>query len=249
MFMSTAAATDRAVDERRDVAALAVQHHQGLIRVKAAQRHRAGDVRTAVIDGCEKLHEGTNRLSVLFSSPLPDPCNALSKMTSIGTGLSETVRLATQLPITTIWLPASASGATCASAAVSELGADWIVCAAAGIPSASTEAESDRLAASLPYVMNIPCSERLPTVLIGRHRMTSPSSSKATTAAPGICRHSVAARPHRTARGMMGNQHARQPAPNCKPTDGIFQIFQNGAAYRTRTCDPRITNAMLYQLS
>ena len=185
MFMSTAAATDRAVDERRDVAALAVQHHQGLIRVKAAQRHRAGDVRTAVIDGCEKLHEGTNRLSVLFSSPLPDPCNALSKMTSIGTGLSETVRLATQLPITTIWLPASASGATCASAAVSELGADWIVCAAAGIPSASTEAESDRLAASLPYVMNIACSERLPTVLIGRHRMTSPSSSKATTAVAG----------------------------------------------------------------
>ncbi len=26
-------------------------------------------------------------------------------------------------------------------------------------------------------------------------------------------------------------------------------IGKNGAAYRTRTCDPRITNAMLYQLS
>ena len=26
-------------------------------------------------------------------------------------------------------------------------------------------------------------------------------------------------------------------------------IGANGAAYRTRTCDPRITNAMLYQLS
>ena len=26
-------------------------------------------------------------------------------------------------------------------------------------------------------------------------------------------------------------------------------LTENGAAYRTRTCDPRITNAMLYQLS
>jgi hypothetical protein len=30
-----------------------------------------------------------------------------------------------------------------------------------------------------------------------------------------------------------------------------FYVFQRvpGAAYRIRTCDPRITNAMLYQLS
>jgi hypothetical protein len=28
-----------------------------------------------------------------------------------------------------------------------------------------------------------------------------------------------------------------------------IRSHRNGAAYRTRTCDPRITNAMLYQLS
>lgn len=28
-----------------------------------------------------------------------------------------------------------------------------------------------------------------------------------------------------------------------------MRFNENGAAYRTRTCDPRITNAMLYQLS
>jgi hypothetical protein len=28
-----------------------------------------------------------------------------------------------------------------------------------------------------------------------------------------------------------------------------ISMISNGAAYRTRTCDPRITNAMLYQLS
>ena len=27
------------------------------------------------------------------------------------------------------------------------------------------------------------------------------------------------------------------------------RVVVGGAAYRTRTCDPRITNAMLYQLS
>ena len=27
------------------------------------------------------------------------------------------------------------------------------------------------------------------------------------------------------------------------------RFHESGAAYRTRTCDPRITNAMLYQLS
>ena len=30
---------------------------------------------------------------------------------------------------------------------------------------------------------------------------------------------------------------------------GARTYFGDGAAYRTRTCDPRITNAMLYQLS
>jgi hypothetical protein len=32
---------------------------------------------------------------------------------------------------------------------------------------------------------------------------------------------------------------------------GFLPVFTlwTGAAYRTRTCDPRITNAMLYQLS
>ena len=29
----------------------------------------------------------------------------------------------------------------------------------------------------------------------------------------------------------------------------IRELGLRGAAYRTRTCDPRITNAMLYQLS
>ncbi len=29
----------------------------------------------------------------------------------------------------------------------------------------------------------------------------------------------------------------------------IRDLVLRGAAYRTRTCDPRITNAMLYQLS
>lgn len=29
----------------------------------------------------------------------------------------------------------------------------------------------------------------------------------------------------------------------------ITKLSKGGAAYRTRTCDPRITNAMLYQLS
>ena len=32
-------------------------------------------------------------------------------------------------------------------------------------------------------------------------------------------------------------------------TSGAMSTQGNGAAYRTRTCDPRITNAMLYQLS
>lgn len=31
----------------------------------------------------------------------------------------------------------------------------------------------------------------------------------------------------------------------------VYEVgcHKDGAAYRTRTCDPRITNAMLYQLS
>ena len=44
--------------------------------------------------------------------------------------------------------------------------------------------------------------------------------------------------------------------PNGEGTSGLNSRFPYrkchkvaGAAYRTRTCDPRITNAMLYQLS
>lgn len=33
------------------------------------------------------------------------------------------------------------------------------------------------------------------------------------------------------------------------PTPAHVAGWYSGAAYRTRTCDPRITNAMLYQLS
>ncbi len=42
----------------------------------------------------------------------------------------------------------------------------------------------------------------------------------------------------------------RDPKVNALPL-GNFEIayLKAGAAYRTRTCDPRITNAMLYQLS
>ena len=40
---------------------------------------------------------------------------------------------------------------------------------------------------------------------------------------------------------MMGERAVMQ--------ESLFYGFMGGAAYRTRTCDPRITNAMLYQLS
>ena len=41
------------------------------------------------------------------------------------------------------------------------------------------------------------------------------------------------------ARNGRGSKNLRKPS-NCK---------ENGAAYRTRTCDPIITNDVLYQLS
>lgn len=39
------------------------------------------------------------------------------------------------------------------------------------------------------------------------------------------------------------------PASTCPFARSADFPEKDGAAYRTRTCDPRITNAMLYQLS
>lgn len=41
---------------------------------------------------------------------------------------------------------------------------------------------------------------------------------------------------------------AVKPTPRRDTKSDIYKKMY-GAAYRTRTCDPRITNAMLYQLS
>ena len=42
----------------------------------------------------------------------------------------------------------------------------------------------------------------------------------------------------------------RRSSADTNPLSGGVSSFdRSGAAYRTRTCDPRITNAMLYQLS
>ena len=41
--------------------------------------------------------------------------------------------------------------------------------------------------------------------------------------------------------------HARAAARRCHVNIGI--LLENGAAYRTRTCGPIITNDVLYQLS
>ena len=65
--------------------------------------------------------------------------------------------------------------------------------------------------------------------------------------------------PTRKARTIRDNvyvrQEARGPVRERNPVEHLFTCNLNplaekhGAAYRTRTCDPRITNAMLYQLS
>ena len=47
---------------------------------------------------------------------------------------------------------------------------------------------------------------------------------------------------------MAINRSQERAHPDFCGFPGVFPIC-DGAAYRTRTCDPRITNAMLYQLS
>ena len=68
----------------------------------------------------------------------------------------------------------------------------------------------------------------------------------------------LAPRKHPWARlGTPTAEQDRRKAPENRRQSGgrrgarglMGHLKENGAAYRTRTCDPRITNAMLYQLS
>ena len=100
-----AAAADRAVDveQRRDVAALAVDQHQGLVGAEAAQGRRANDVGAV---GDRRLRE-VEATAPAGSGSGWSRCGRCwlrlsAEMTSTGTGLSATVRSVRRVPVTMI---------------------------------------------------------------------------------------------------------------------------------------------------
>ena len=125
----------------------------------------------SAIEGCGKLNEGTSWFSVLLSSPVPDACSALPEMTSIGTGLSIAVRLATRLPMTTIWLAASSLCAD-VSAVASWLGADCTACDQAGAAKTARDAGTATPASKIARFMIFPCFARLSYRHDRRHFMS-----------------------------------------------------------------------------
>ncbi|UYY59766.1 hypothetical protein [Sphingomonas sp. S2-65] len=82
-------------------------------------------------------------MRILLISPSPELCSASDEITSIGTGLSATVRLAARVPVTTTVLAGSSSGtASCgvAPSTKSVGGGVALVCACAEAAKASVEA-------------------------------------------------------------------------------------------------------------
>ena len=104
------------------------------------------------------MNDGTSWLSALFTSVVPPVVSASLEMTSIGTGLSATVRPTVRVPVTTIaWSgEVSCSVVPGSSCAACWAGGSWFWAAAGAAASASDEIDVSKAAWKKVVIGQVP---------------------------------------------------------------------------------------------